>query len=570
MRYFMFKGSAMDNSPNKIHGKVNSASEDRDRYGFGKNAYHFNGSKSYVEATNYKGAAGGAARTVSGWIRVGLESDKLPGVFNSMESLYNSEINNMEADYSSELNDLESSYGLSLNSMDSAYTSILNDLQSSLSSRLNQLEKSSNEILILKVELGQFLDNQESDLATALDAEKADFEAITENASARNAYASLAEQQIEDFSALADSIESQWVTDDTTENTGALVSWGKSGNTFEINLNEGVLQVVADGNTLEGSSSLVDDDWHQFAVVVNEDGSLDDAAIYLDGVAETVTKTGATNSAVATVLDKNARIGNGPSGFFKGWIDDIRLYERSLTASEITKLYDLEVSDEPLQPETLKPEISEHPSHASVALGETATFRVTALAFPAPTYTWQKQANRKWTTIQGATSNTLTVSDAGADDSTTYRVIVANSEGYRNSKGAKLAVLTKPTFTEQPQDQSFLVGKTGNIYAFVSGSKKLSFEWFKDGEAIATTTSNKVSLRKMKASEHDGMYSVKVSNAVGQVTSQDFQVSVIEPVKIDASPEDAGIVIGNSGSLTVSASGGGTLSYQWVKYDAKS
>ena len=77
-------------------------------------------------------------------------------------------------------------------------------------------------------------------------------------------------------------------------------------------------------------------------------------------------------------------------------------------------------------------------------------------------------------------------------------------------------------------------------------------------------------MRKVNAASNDGTYSVKVTNPVGEVTSEDFQVSVIEPVKIDASPVDAGIVSGEAGSLTVNASGGGTLSYQWVKYDAKS
>ena len=570
VRYFMFKGAATDNSPNKVHGKVNSVSEDRDRYGTNKGAFHFNGTKSYVEVSDYKGTEGAAARTVSGWVRVGLESDKLPGIFNSMESDYNNGINDLESDYSSALNDLESSHGISLNSFDSAYTSILNDMQSALASRFNQLEKSGNETLILKVELEQFLDNQNADLATALAGEQTDFEGITEDATARATYVSIIEQQQSDFKDLTDEIQTQWVTDDAPESTGTLLSWGKSGNTFEVNLNAGALQLVADGNTLEGSTSLVDDNWHHFTVVLPENGSLNEASIYLDGAAESVTKTGDTSSTVATVASKDALIGNGPAGFFEGWIDDVRIYERSLSDSEVTKLHDLEISDQPLQPETLKPEISEHPSHATVAEGETATFRITALAFPAPTYTWQKLSNRKWTTIKDATSNTLTVSNASAADVTTYRVIVENSEGYRNSKSAKLYVLAKPAFTSQPADQSFLVGKTGNLYAHVSGSKKLVFEWFKDGASLGTTSSNKLTLRKMKAASNDGTYSVKVTNAVGEASSEDFQVTVITPVKIEGSPVDAGIVAGEAGSLTVNASGGGTLTYQWVKYDSKS
>ena len=219
---------------------------------------------------------------------------------------------------------------------------------------------------------------------------------------------------------------------------------------------------------------------------------------------------------------------------------------------------------------TEKPAFIEHPTSKQSALGGSITFSIQPSGYPKPTITWQKQEDRKWITIPEAHGEDLLLQNLTTTDSGNYRSSLTNTLGTTFSKTAKLQVLAKPAFTTEPTDQSFLVGKTGNVYVYVSGSKPLSFEWFKDGESIATSTSNKLSLRKMKASEHDGTYSVKVSNPVGEVTSEDFQVSVIEPVKIDANPVDAGIVSGEAGSLTVNASGGGTLSYQWVKYDAKS
>ena len=120
--------------------------------------------------------------------------------------------------------------------------------------------------------------------------------------------------------------------------------------------------------------TLLDYDWHQFLVVLPEGGSLDDATVYIDGVAESVTTTGSTDAEVSTVGDKVTLIGNGPSGFFKGWIDDIRIYDRALAASEADKLFKLEENTEPLEPETLKPEITSHPVSLSVASGESATF----------------------------------------------------------------------------------------------------------------------------------------------------------------------------------------------------
>ncbi|MEK9983202.1 MAG: immunoglobulin domain-containing protein, partial [Opitutae bacterium] len=423
--HYMFKGKSYDSSEFKRHGTIKNAVLDKDRFHSGKNAYRFDGNKSSIEATGYKGPAGDSARTVSGWVRGKSGGD------------------------------------------------------------------------------------------------------------------------------------------------GAIVSWGKSGNTFEINVATGVLQVVADAGTLEGSTDVLDDEWHQFVISLPEGVTLGSATLYIDGKEETTSSTGDTSSAVSTVNGGSLTIGDGPSGNYTGWIDDVRVWERALDPTEAQKLFALEESSQTGNEEAIKPSISQHPSHATIAVGDDATFTVTAEGKPAPTYQWEKKNGKKWIPVQDATSPTLTIEAATATDMTSYRVIVSNSEGSRKSKNAKLLILEKPSFTEQPGNQQFIVGKTGNVYVQVSGSKKLLYEWFKDGESIGTTNSNKISLRKMKPSDHDGTYSVKVSNAVGEITSEDFQISVIEPVQIDTNPEDAGIVIGNDGTLTVAASGGGTLSYQWFKYDSK-
>ena len=91
----------------------------------------------------------------------------------------------------------------------------------------------------------------------------------------------------------------------------------------------------------------------------------------------------------------------------------------------------------------------------------------------------------------------------------------------------------------------------------------MTYEWFKDGASIGTTRSNKLSLKKVKASNHDGIYSVTVTNQVGEVTSDDFSVTIIEGVSITKSPASIGVVENQAGNLTVVASGGGTLAYQW-------
>jgi len=131
-------------------------------------------------------------------------------------------------------------------------------------------------------------------------------------------------------------------------------------------------------------------------------------------------------------------------------------------------------------------------------------------------------------------------------------------------------VLEKPAMAEQPQDVAFVTGKSGNLYAKAAGSPRFTYEWFHDGESIYKSTSNKLTLRKVKAQTHDGSYSVKITNPVGEVISDSFEVSILEPVGITAQPEKSiGIIQGKSGSMSVQANGTGLLAYQWIYYDTK-
>ena len=142
--------------------------------------------------------------------------------------------------------------------------------------------------------------------------------------------------------------------------------------------------------------------------------------------------------------------------------------------------------------------------------------------------------------------------------------------GSINSKTAKLSVLDPPAFVAQPQDMLFATGGNATLEVTVSGSKTLLFKWFKDGSEIPKATKSRLTLKKASAARDDGTYKVEVTNGGGSITSDDFNVSIITPVEVSADPEDASFVMGTEGTLSVTASGGGTITYQWEKLDPKS
>lgn len=111
--------------------------------------------------------------------------------------------------------------------------------------------------------------------------------------------------------------------------------------------------------TWEGGQSipgLLDNQWHHIAVSYNHVNST--MTLYIDGVANPITKTWGTHGALNLDDTKIAefRIGRGPrndsdgdgaSGWlqssFKGGIDQFRLYATALTQAEIQALYTLKL-----------------------------------------------------------------------------------------------------------------------------------------------------------------------------------------------------------------------------------
>jgi len=76
--------------------------------------------------------------------------------------------------------------------------------------------------------------------------------------------------------------------------------------------------------------------WHHVVAVYGGGTSV---TFYIDGVAQTLTiPAGALNTASGT-----AYIGySGGQNIFQGDIDDLRLYNRALSAAEVMALYDAE------------------------------------------------------------------------------------------------------------------------------------------------------------------------------------------------------------------------------------
>lgn len=117
--------------------------------------------------------------------------------------------------------------------------------------------------------------------------------------------------------------------------------------------------------------------------------------------------------------------------FWNGMIDDVRIYNRALSSTETSQLYNE-------TPTHLAPHITNQPTNAIVNAEASVTFSVNATGDWPLSYQWCKNN----VIITGATNSTLTMGDTKASDSGYYSVSVANTVGNDvTSASAKLTVL---------------------------------------------------------------------------------------------------------------------------------
>ncbi|MCF3648142.1 immunoglobulin domain-containing protein, partial [Synoicihabitans lomoniglobus] len=217
------------------------------------------------------------------------------------------------------------------------------------------------------------------------------------------------------------------------------------------------------------------------------------------------------------------------------------------------------------------PIINSHPSGvaATIAPGvaHSVNFSVVATGDPVPTYQWRKNG----TPIDGATASSLMLADVSIEDSgSSFDVLVSNRLGTVTSTAAVLTVteiLEAPMISIQPTGAALRFGQAFGASVVATGTAPLSYQWTKDGLAIAGATAVSIDLPFVTLVDA-GIYAVTVTNLAGSVTSVGAVLSVepasAEPV-ITAQPRNTSALVGATATLNVSVTGTPSPTFQWRK-----
>ena len=178
-------------------------------------------------------------------------------------------------------------------------------------------------------------------------------------------------------------------------------------------------------------------------------------------------------------------------------------------------------------------------------------------------YQWSKDG----VAISGATAATYSIAATTTANAGSYTVLITNSVGSVTSAPATLTVNpagVAPSITTQPLGQSLGLGTSATFTVVATGTSPLAYQWSKNGTAITGATSASLTFSSLTASDA-GSYTVVVSNALGSVGSSAASLTVISPPTITVQPTSQTVVAGAPIRLSVTATGTGTLTYQWFQ-----
>ncbi|MBI5771885.1 MAG: immunoglobulin domain-containing protein, partial [Verrucomicrobia bacterium] len=147
---------------------------------------------------------------------------------------------------------------------------------------------------------------------------------------------------------------------------------------------------------------------------------------------------------------------------------------------------------------------------------------------------------------------------------TTYSIAVGDWTSTHPGGSIVLSyfVAVAPTITTQPVSQIAAVGGGASFSVAATGTSP-GYQWFRNGAALAGATNSTLNLSNLTPADA-GSYYVVISNLAGSVTSSVVTLSGSNAAPtITTQPAAVLATAGQSATLTVTASGTGTLSYQW-------
>lgn len=204
------------------------------------------------------------------------------------------------------------------------------------------------------------------------------------------------------------------------------------------------------------------------------------------------------------------------------------------------------------------PTITSHPEGTNGVAGFDVAFSVSAIGSTPLSYKWRFNGRD----IAGATEPTLELSNVQPHDSGQYEAVVMNARGYAVSRPAILRVNLPPRFTLHPQSRITNFNNNVTFTVAAIGTGTLFYQWQFHGTNIPGATSTSYTVTNAQI-HHSGPYRCIVTDDIASIPSNPAMLEVRQAPTILMSPVSQTVVVGDTASFSVRASGSVPMGFRW-------
>lgn len=289
-----------------------------------------------------------------------------------------------------------------------------------------------------------------------------------------------------------------WFTEYLYQNGGnciVAIGYGNGGEQFVLDTGAGSTGALrffvrnAAGTVSSASSSYVPNNdglWHHAVGVCDEAGG--HVYLYMDGkllaTANITAGSGILSSSMPLSIGARESGNSTPPNYdfqFIGAIDEVALYNRALSASEIANHY---------YASGIGPVLTQiSPYNITTNLGSSVTFTVTAAGTQPLFYQWYDPGSQP---IANATNASLTLTNVQLADQGQYTVTVTNLYNTASTNTSLIINQGPPVITGDltPTNLVVFAGSQVTYTVAASGTPPFSYQWYLNGAAVSGATNS--------------------------------------------------------------------------------
>lgn len=204
-------------------------------------------------------------------------------------------------------------------------------------------------------------------------------------------------------------------------------------------------------------------------------------------------------------------------------------------------------------PALAAPIIVNQPQDQYTTIGGTVSFNVSVTGATPLAYEWRLNNEA----VAGATTSSLTITNAQLTNAGTYLVVITNNAGTVTSQPAVLTIETSaPVITGLTSNVLAQISTTATLSVIADSSGPATYQWLFGNTPISGATNSSLTISNAQFA-NVGTYYVNVSNQFGGTSSPPVTLTMF------TAPTDTNVAVGSNVTFLIEVVGPASPTFQW-------